>query len=374
MAPDQITKGAQMAEPNPWQLPVPNVPLTREERLLEIRREAATRAPAQELGEQTDGQAKGIHTGSAPFLQASAENGYYGLPLLKAPPWRSEIPAYLFVGGAAGAAAVIGSAAGWLTPSDRRLIRDARWLAAIGGLISPALLTADLGMPSRFLNMLRVFKLQSPMSVGAWTLVAFSSTAAAAAFGSLFRKRGGALHFIENPAAALSAFFGLGLATYTGVLLGATAIPAWYQNVRVLPIHFAASGMGAAVSILELKAHSSNPSLNALGIASALTETAVGISLELDKRPALVPLRRGKSGWITRLGGILSGPLPLLLRLIAVRRGKERSVQLRRIAAASTVAGSFLTRQAWVQAGRASAKDSSVPLELPPAAHRSLAD
>jgi hypothetical protein len=336
----------------------------REERLHELRRQAQQQAQQQAPGQSVLPQ-HGIRPAGGPFPQASAANGYYGLPVLKAPPWKTEVPAYLFVGGAAGAAAVIGCAAGLLTPSDRELIRDARWLAAIGGAISPALLIADLGMPSRFLNMLRVFKLQSPMSVGSWTLVAFSNSAAAAAFASSFRNRGGSLRFVENAAAALSGLFGLGLATYTGVLLGATAIPVWYENARVLPVHFAASGLGAAVSLLELKGHASNSALNTLGIASALTETVVGVALEFDKRPALAPLKSGKSGWITRLGGILSGPVPLILRLVAGSSDTERSRRLRRLAAASTVAGSFLTREAWVQAGRASAENPSVPLELP---------
>src|SRR5204863_7642010 len=86
------------------------------------------------------------------------------------------VPMYFFVGGAAGASAVIGSVA-----RDRDLARHAKWIAAVGGAASGALLTADLGRPERFLNMLRVFKLQSPMSVGAWTLTAFSTAAAAAA-------------------------------------------------------------------------------------------------------------------------------------------------------------------------------------------------
>ena len=43
-------------------------------------------------------------------------------------------------------------------------------LAAISA--SPALLVSDLGRPERFLNMLRVFKLTSPMSVGSWILLA----------------------------------------------------------------------------------------------------------------------------------------------------------------------------------------------------------
>jgi Polysulphide reductase, NrfD len=330
--------------------------LMREARLHEIRRQA------KDLGVV---QQKGIRPTGAPFLQASAEQGYYGLPALKGPPWTAEVPAYLFVGGAAGAAAVIGSVAGLVTPSDTKLIRDARWLAALGGLISPALLVSDLGMPSRFLNMLRVFKIRSPMSVGSWTLVSFSSTAAAAAFANAFRNGGGSLRFVEKASGALSGLLGLGLATYTGVLLGVTAIPAWYENVGLLPVHFAASGVGAAVSILELERHASNRALNALGIASALTETLVGTSVEANKKPALAPLKSGKSGWLTRLGGILSGPLPLILRLMAGSSGSQRSIRLRRIAAASTVAGSLLTRQGWVAAGRASAKNPSVPLEPP---------
>ncbi len=113
--------------------------------------------------------------------QPSADTGYYGKPLLKPPAWTFEVPLYFFTGGAAGAAAIIAAAA-QMTGAPSRLIRDARYLAAIGGTVSPALLIADLGMPSRFLNMLRVFKIQSPMSVGSWTLFVFSSSSAAAAF------------------------------------------------------------------------------------------------------------------------------------------------------------------------------------------------
>ncbi len=120
--------------------------------------------------------------------EISEAHGYYGLPTLKAPVWTWEIPAYFFVGGAAGAAAVIASTAR-LAGGRPDLVRDARWIAAIGGAISPPLLVADLGRPERFLNMLRVFKLQSPMSVGAWTLVAFSNASAAATFCDLRRSR-----------------------------------------------------------------------------------------------------------------------------------------------------------------------------------------
>ena len=38
-------------------------------------------------------------------------NTYYDVPLLKAPVWTWEVPLYFFVGGAAGAAAIIGGVA-----------------------------------------------------------------------------------------------------------------------------------------------------------------------------------------------------------------------------------------------------------------------
>ncbi len=152
----------------------------------------------------------------------------------------------------------------------------------------------------------------------------------------------------------LSLISGASLASYTGVLIGATAIPVWSANARMLPLHFAASGMGTAAAMLELRNHSI-PALNAIGIAAAATETVVGASIELRKSPALNPLKRGRSGWLTRVGGFLSGPLPLALRLLALTSNRrETSARLRKIASVSIVAGSVLTRFAWTSAGRES--------------------
>ncbi|HXG54340.1 MAG TPA: NrfD/PsrC family molybdoenzyme membrane anchor subunit [Vicinamibacterales bacterium] len=275
-------------------------------------------------------------------------SGYYGFPLLKGPVWTWEIPAYFFVGGAAGAAALIGAVARRTGGSDR-LVRDARWIAAAGAALSAPLLISDLGRPERFLNMLRVFKVQSPMSVGVWTLVAFSNCAAAAAFADLaHRASGGRLpvRVVGDAAEMLSAATGMVLSTYTGVLLGATAIPVWSRNARVLPVHFGASGLGSAVSILELLGHRSR-ALNAIGIGAAVVETALGVHLEANADPALAPIKEGQSATLGRAVAMLSGPLPLALRLFA-----GRSSTARRVAAASTIAGSILTRVAWVNAGR----------------------
>jgi len=216
-----------------------NLECEREQRLDQIRQQA-----------EEQGKLRVVSGGpvEAPFPQASAENGYYQLPLLKQPPWTWEIPLYFFVGGAAGAAAVIGAIADY-TGAERALVRDARWIAAAGSVISPALLVSDLGRPERFLAMLRVFKPQSPMSVGVWTLLGFSTGSAASAFAGYLRDRYGTslpLRVLESAGQAASLAFGLPFSNYTGVLIGATAIPVWNRSAASLPLHFGASGLGAA--------------------------------------------------------------------------------------------------------------------------------
>lgn len=331
----------------------------REQRLLEIRREAEVQGSVSPRIEPKQTESMQPVTAGA-----SAQTGYYGTPALKRPQWTQEVPLYFFVGGLSGAASLIAAIAR-LSSEDARLVRHSRWLAAIGGLISPALLIADLGVPSRFLNMLRVFKIQSPMSVGSWTLVAFSNSAAATAVLGEFEKRrpNRAVSVLTDASQIASALTGLVLSTYTGVLIGATTIPAWNEHVSTLPIHFAASGTAAAAAILELSGNES-AALNRIALGAAAIETAMGASIELNSSPGTKALKSGVSGWAMRAAGVLSGPLPLALRLLSLGTSNTRERKLRRAAAISSIAGSLLTRWAWVHAGKISADDNSVPLQL----------
>src|SRR3989441_3415036 len=273
--------------------------LTSEQKLIEIRREA------EQHGEV---KSAGIRPAGSPFPIASPDTGYYGIPLLKKPAWTWEVPLYFFVGGAAGAAAVVGAIADY-TGADRKLVRDARWIAAAGAVISPALLISDLGRPDRFLNMMRVFKPQSPMSVGVWTLLGFSAGATATAFAGFMRERYGPslpLRVLENAGQAASLAFGLPFSNYTGVLIGATAIPAWNENAGDLPMHFGVSGLSAAVGMLELMGHRRSRALEMLGIGAALFECWEGLRIEAQRQSELNPLKHGPSGMLTRAGGVLS--------------------------------------------------------------------
>jgi Polysulphide reductase, NrfD len=329
--------------------------IDRERRLREIRDEAEREGLV---------TGKGAAPAGAPIPRASEQTGYYGLPLLKEPQWKWEVPLYLFVGGAAGSSAVIGAMADWVA-KDEDLARHARWIAAGGAIVSSGLLIADLGRPERFLNMLRVFKPQSAMSMGAWILAAFGTASGAAAFAREVQARWDWLpvRVGADLSQALSLLLGLSFHNYTGVLVGATVVPVWNRNVGSLPIHFGASGVQAACSMLELAGHE-NRALNTLAVAANAFETFEGIHLETRLERELRPLKRGASGWITRAGGVLSGPLPLALRLLATFGNRRVARTARRWAAISGIAGSLLTRYGWVKAGHASARDWRLPLEI----------
>jgi hypothetical protein len=144
----------------------------------------------------------------------------------------------------------------------------------------------------------------------------------------------------------------------------ATAIPVWNENVSTLPHHFAASGVNSAVSILELMGHN-NKSLNNLGIVASLFEVYEGIALETRRTRANEPVHKGRSGAIVRAGGALSGPVPLVLRLLYAITANNA---FRRAASWSSLGGSLLTRYGWIDAGHASAKDHRIPLMLDEAA------
>ena len=164
---------------------------------------------------------------------------YHGQPVIKEPVWSWEIPVYFFTGGMAGASAGLA----YLSElRDNDVLARRAWgvsLAAI--MVSPALLTSDLGVPLRFLNMLRMFKVTSPMSVGSWILSGSGATtvlAAVNAWTGWFPKTSR----LARPAAAL---LGLPLSTYTAALITNTAVPVWHGARRLLPFVFAS---GAAFS------------------------------------------------------------------------------------------------------------------------------
>src|SRR6516225_10056159 len=236
-----------------------------------------------------DAWTKGVVTGRGTDVASSPiprRSGYYGQPVVRPPVWTWEIPVYLFVGGLGGMSGVIAFGAILFHHFD--VARTGMWVAAVASVLSPILLILDLGRPHLFINMLRVFKPQSVMSMGAWILAAFGMCVVPGLIAlelQTFHVFGGALHQILGIVAGIlifgSAVFGMLLATYTGVLIGATAIPAWFLHHKLLPIHFGAAGLGSAAALLELLGHRIAP-LNMIGLLVAAVETVLLIWLSVD--------------------------------------------------------------------------------------------
>jgi hypothetical protein len=212
-----------------------------------------------------------------------------------------------------------------------------------------------------------VFKYQSVMSVGAWNVTLFSMASVAAFVVELLAEGlpSFARPILTMGSSVASAATGLVMSSYTGVLIGVSSVPVWNRNLSTLPGHFAASGLNSAVAVLELMGHDKSRPLNLLGIGAAITETLEGVAVELERGPVNDPLKQGKSGLLVRAGGVLSGPVPLILRLASLFTSRSRARKLRRAAAACSIAGSVLTRYGWISAGRASTRDYRLPLEIP---------
>src|SRR5713101_6580646 len=176
-----------------------------------------------------------LTTGYTPDPEREFEEpSYYDYPVLKAPTRRWESIWYFFFGGLPAGCEVIARIASLFCSQELAAVaRTGYYLSLLSVLPCPALLIKDLGRPERFLHMLRIFKVKSPMSMGTWALVSFSlfsgltAVIQAARDGILGRWWGSRLlaalpqRFLAIPGSALGFFLG----GYTGVLLTATSVP-----------------------------------------------------------------------------------------------------------------------------------------------------
>jgi hypothetical protein len=286
-------------------------------------------------------------------VTADAEpRSYYGRPILKRPAWTVEVPWYFFAGGLAGASSTL--ALGARLAGNQRLARGAGTAAAVGIAAGVPLLVSDLGRPERFLNMLRVFKPTSPMSVGSWLLAGFGPAAAGAALSD----RLGVAPRLGRAAEVVAGLLGPGLATYTAVLLADTAVPVWHEAGRELPLVFAgsaAASAGSAAAILT-PATDAGPARR-LAVAGALLELSAAAAMERRLGELGEPYRQGPAGRYARLAKACTAAGAATLALAGRRRGAALAGGL------AVLAGSAFERLAVYKAGFQSAADPRYVVE-----------
>jgi hypothetical protein len=306
---------------------------------------------------------------------------YYGRPIVKRPVWKPEIPLYFFFGGLGGASATLAAAA---TFAGRPGLARRAWAGAFVGVsVSPVLLIRDLGRPARFLYMLRVVKVTSPMSLGAWLLAANGgATTLAAGLNLLAPRRRGGLPEIG------AALVGAPLTTYTAALITNSAIPAWSEARVELPFVFGASAAASAAgaAMLTVPGEEAEPA-RALGIAAVLVEEAAWRAMLRRLGPLAKAYEEGEPGRVDKLARVLSvaGAVALVAGgrrassavddrrrsgVLGGRRGRRDPTadRTRRVVSAAggalLMAGAVCKRWAVFKAGFASAEDPSQTVDL----------
>jgi len=280
---------------------------------------------------------------------------YHGQPVVKEPIWTPEIPWYFFAGGLGGASAGLA----WLAElRGNEVLARRAWIGAfVGTNVSPILLISDLGRPARFLNMLRMFKVTSPMSVGSWVLVTSGGAASAAALDALLpavpRRWRALLRAAALPARPTAALAGLPLSTYTGALIAQTAVPVWHEARRELPALFAAgaaASAGALATALTPVEHAAPA--RRLALVGCVAELATIPLMEQRLGELGEPYHREAAGAYGRLARALTISGALLLA-----GGAARSRAAAVAGGAMVLAGAACERWSVFTAGFQSARD-----------------
>jgi hypothetical protein len=291
--------------------------------------------------------------GEQPTVPKASFTSYYGMPVINQPVWESrDIAGYLFLGGLAGASSLLG--AGAQLSGRPALARVSKCGALAAGLGSLAGLVHDLGVPSRFLNMLRVFKVTSPMSVGSWLLAGYVPLAGLAAASSV----SGKAPRLGAAATAGAAALGPAVASYTAVLISDTAVPAWHDGYPEMPFVFVGSAATAAggLGLLGAPVDQSGPAraLAVLGAAAELTAFE-----RMQRRLGMVaePYSTGKGGRYTKASKVLS-----ILGVSGALLGRRHRL-VSALSGAALLAASAATRWGIFHAGIDSANEPRYTVE-----------
>jgi formate-dependent nitrite reductase membrane component NrfD len=289
------------------------------------------------------------------------------MSLLQSPHWPFLIDVYFFLGGLAGGAFVFATAAQILNPRRYRdVIRVGYYLALAALIPCPLILIVDLGVPSRFLNMLMRFNVDSPMSMGAWALLGFSVCAGLAALFTLLEDFGRSrdLTGAKRLVGVIGSAFGFFLAAYPGVLIGATARPLWIEGHALGALFLAVGASTGAAAMALILVVMGRRAADQVGSVRVLTVVALVIQILAVIAFIGSVQASGSVAATSALKGLLAGPfamlfwggaivigsvLPLLLGLVSLR---SRSLGLTALTSVLVLVGGFLVKYVIMAAGQ----------------------
>jgi formate-dependent nitrite reductase membrane component NrfD len=216
------------------------------------------------------------------------------------------------------------------------------------------------------MNMLRVVKLKSPMSLGSWALTGVGAAAMAEGVLQLASDLAGhtVVPRLRRAIGIAGLPFSIFLSGYTGVLLSATNVPLWWRSFPLLSPTFVSSAYSTTLAALsaglQLSGHENEDTAHKLARAETicLATEITGLTLVLLRLGSLgKPLRTGTLGrvfWpVTYVGGLV---VPLALHLTGPAAGRETTSRRRWTAAGLALLGGLSLRALMIFAGRESAR------------------
>ncbi len=229
------------------------------------------------------------------------------------------------------------------------LAKRSLYIGAAADLVSPVLLISDLGRPERALNMFRVFKVTSPMSVGSWILAV---SGGASATGALLETTG-RLKPVKYLAELVAALSGGPLSVYTATLVSDTAIPVWHEARHELPFVFGSSALASAgaAACMFVAPEDAGPARR-LAIGGVMAEGVFTQVMERRLGMLAEPYREGEAGKYSKLAKTCAVGGAALLAL-----GGKRSRLAAVAGGALMLAGEAALRWSVFKAGFQSARD-----------------
>ncbi len=291
--------------------------------------------------------------------------------------WGLPIAIYLYVAAMAGGAYVAAALCCIFGPEEHRKTTCYGYLYAIPLLIIGAIaLIVDLGQPARFINLLGLFKFNSPMSAGAWALLVFGFFCVISSVLTLGEDGDkGAMWTLSKwisalvprkEVAAIGAMVAIFLMAYTGTLLNSTSVPMWSETPLLSGL-FLASGISTGVALMLLlnRKIAFVPQLYALeeldNIAIILELAILLFFLLMLRRETgpsghslIHPLVTGSIGAWFWIGAVIVGMiLPLIFNFVSGLRGTESGKLPSILSPILILIGGFILRVVIVYAGQA---------------------
>ncbi len=270
------------------------------------------------------------------------------------PVWHWEIPVYLFLGGLTAGLMILAATLGGKTNASRamRLLPFAAPIALSLGMLA---LFLDLELKLHVFRFYTAFRVTSPMSWGAWILVAVYPATIALGLVRMNVLRFDNIRVLERA----NVLLGIALGAYTGILLATLSARALWSSALLGPL-FLVSGFStaAALTMLFPITHEEHATVRRWDVMAIGVE---GVLLALFFIHLAVNGNRGRAAAALFFGGaytaafwalvVIAGlALPLAIELLESRRGLRATWA----APVLLLAGGFALRWIFVAAGQVS--------------------